>query len=152
MRRSFPERCTKEEDAPYALDRWKAEREVIALEGVNMEDWQARVAVARLVTTGMQALIEAEEAKGQLEEGDQFLDITQRYCLGERAQAFVKSGTAWTSLEVGAVVKGAEPQRWEGAGDKGGYWSADGRWVEAVGKGREWGGKRNTQRMCEGTT
>ena len=34
-----------------------------------MEEWQARIVVGRLVTTGMQVMIEAEEAKGQLEMG-----------------------------------------------------------------------------------
>ena len=68
-----------------------------------MEEWQARIVVGRLVTTGMQVMIEAEEAKGQLEKWDAYWDFITRYCIGKRTQAFVKSGAVGTAMDVGAV-------------------------------------------------
>ena len=56
-----------------------------------MEEWQARIAVGKLVTTGMQAMIESEEAKGQLEKWSDYWEFIIRYCIGKRTQAFVKS-------------------------------------------------------------
>ena len=87
MRLANPERCTKDEDVPYALDRWRAEKEGLALEGVTLDDWQSRVAVTKIVTVSLCAMIEMEEAKGTLEAWDAFWLFVLRYCLGKRTQA-----------------------------------------------------------------